>query len=36
VAEKKWVEITSELDMNSQIITSGQNQLAEGTIVKVR
>jgi len=36
VAERKWVEITSELDINSQVITSGQNQLAEGTKVKIR
>jgi multidrug efflux pump subunit AcrA (membrane-fusion protein) len=36
VAERKWVEITSELDINSKIITSGQNQLTEGTTVKVR
>jgi multidrug efflux pump subunit AcrA (membrane-fusion protein) len=36
IAERKWVEITSELDPNSQVITSGQNQLAEGTKVKVR
>jgi multidrug efflux pump subunit AcrA (membrane-fusion protein) len=36
IAERKWVEITSELDPNSQLITSGQNQLAEGTKVKVR
>ncbi|MGD0655689.1 MAG: efflux RND transporter periplasmic adaptor subunit [Thermoguttaceae bacterium] len=36
VAERKWVEITGELDINSQVITSGQNQLAEGTKVKIR
>jgi multidrug efflux pump subunit AcrA (membrane-fusion protein) len=36
VAERKWVEISSELDLNSQVITSGQNQLAEGTKVKIR
>jgi multidrug efflux pump subunit AcrA (membrane-fusion protein) len=36
VAERKWVEIISDLDINSQVITSGQNQLAEGTKVKVR
>jgi RND family efflux transporter MFP subunit len=36
VADRKWVEITSELNPNSQVITSGQNQLAEGTKVKVR
>jgi hypothetical protein len=36
VAGRNWVEITSQLDLNSQVITSGQNQLAEGTKVKVR
>jgi multidrug efflux pump subunit AcrA (membrane-fusion protein) len=36
VAERNWVEITSELDLKSQVIISGQNQLAEGTPVKVR
>jgi multidrug efflux pump subunit AcrA (membrane-fusion protein) len=35
-ADPKWVEITSDLDPNFQVITSGQNQLAEGTRVKVR
>jgi multidrug efflux pump subunit AcrA (membrane-fusion protein) len=36
VADRKWVEITSELNPNCQVITSGQNQLAEGTKVKIR
>jgi RND family efflux transporter MFP subunit len=36
VAENNWIEITSELNPNSQVITSGQNQLAEGTKVRVR
>ncbi len=36
VAERQWVEILSELDLNSQVITSGQNQLTEGTRVKIR
>jgi RND family efflux transporter MFP subunit len=36
VADPKWVEIIGELDPNSQVITSGQNQLTEGTRVKVR
>ncbi|MGD0381964.1 MAG: efflux RND transporter periplasmic adaptor subunit [Thermoguttaceae bacterium] len=36
VAGRNWVEITSQLDLNSQVITSGQNQLAEGTKVKIR
>jgi RND family efflux transporter MFP subunit len=35
-AEKTWVEISADLDPDSQVITSGQNQLAEGTKVKVR
>ncbi len=35
-ADRNWVEITGQLDLNSQVITSGQNQLAEGTKVKVR
>jgi multidrug efflux pump subunit AcrA (membrane-fusion protein) len=36
MAERKWVEIVSPLDTNSMVITSGQNQLADGTKVKVR
>jgi multidrug efflux pump subunit AcrA (membrane-fusion protein) len=37
VAERKWVEIIAgDLNTDSQVITSGQNQLAEGTKVKVR
>jgi RND family efflux transporter MFP subunit len=36
VADPKWVEIIGDLDPNSQVITSGQNQLTEGTRVKVR
>jgi RND family efflux transporter MFP subunit len=34
--ERNWVEITSEFDPNSTVITSGQNQLVEGTPVKIR
>ena len=36
VADPNWVEITSNLDPSSQVITSGQNQLAEGTKIKIR
>src|SRR3972149_10353216 len=36
VTEQNLVEITSELDPNSLVITSGQNQLVEGTPVKIR
>jgi len=35
-ADPKWVEIIGDLDPNSQVITSGQNQLTEGTRVKIR
>ncbi|MGW8256262.1 MAG: efflux RND transporter periplasmic adaptor subunit [Thermoguttaceae bacterium] len=36
VSENQWVEITSDLDPSSRIITSGQNQLTEGVAVKIR
>lgn len=36
VADRNWVEILSDLNPNSQVIISGQNQLAEGTKVKIR
>jgi multidrug efflux pump subunit AcrA (membrane-fusion protein) len=36
VVELRWVEVLGELDPHSQVITSGQSQLTEGTPVRTR